>query len=126
MAEEKAKQEYEKIAVVRVRGSIRRTKAVEDTLDMLKLHRKNYCVLLPASPSIMGMINKIANLVTWGEVNEESLKLLEAKKEGEKKFYRLQPPRKGFGRKGVKVPFTIGGGVGYRGEAINDLLKRMI
>ena len=126
MADEKKKQAYEKIVVVRVRGSIRRTKAVEDTLDMLRLYRKNYCVLLEATPSIMGMINKIANLVTWGEVNEESLKLLAGKKEGEKKFYRLQPPRKGFGRKGVKVPFSIGGGVGYRGEKINDLIQRMI
>ena len=43
-----------------------------------------------------------------------------------KKYFRLNPPRKGFGRKGIKHPYQSGGALGYRGEAINDLIKRMV
>ena len=47
-------------------------------------------------------------------------------KEVIKKFYRLDPPRKGFGRKGIKMAFSKGGALGYRAEKINDLVKRMM
>ncbi len=42
------------------------------------------------------------------------------------KPFRLHPPRKGYGRGGVKRQFTEGGALGYRGEHINELLRRMI
>jgi len=38
--------------------------------------------------------------------------------------FRLSPPEKGF-RGGVKKSCSLGGALGYRGEAINDLLNRM-
>ncbi len=38
--------------------------------------------------------------------------------------FRLHPPRKGF-KGGVKKSYSAGGTSGYRGEAINDLLKKM-
>ena len=43
---------------------------------------------------------------------------------GVKPFFRLKPPTKGF--KDLKKPFSMGGDFGYRGDKINDLLKRMI
>lgn len=43
-----------------------------------------------------------------------------------KPVFRLSPPRKGFERKGIKQPFTVGGAIGYRGEKINLLLKKML
>jgi large subunit ribosomal protein L30 len=125
-----------KIAVIRIRGSIRVKKVVNDTLDMLQLYRRNYCVVLQTTPSILGMLKKVKDYITWGEIDEETLKLLKEKrlekgknKQGkvvEKKFFRLHPPRKGFERKGTKVPFKVGGALGNRGAKINDLLKRMI
>lgn len=39
--------------------------------------------------------------------------------------FRLSPPTKGF-RGGVKKSYGSGGSLGYRGEAINELLKKMI
>jgi large subunit ribosomal protein L30 len=45
---------------------------------------------------------------------------------GLKLFFRLKPPIKGFERKGIKKPFSLGGALGYRKEKINDLIKRMI
>lgn len=38
--------------------------------------------------------------------------------------FRLHPPRKGY--RSVKLPFKVGGSLGYRGKAINDLLRRMM
>ena len=45
---------------------------------------------------------------------------------GLKLFFRLSPPRKGLEAKGIKVPFSQGGVLGYRKEKINDLIMRMI
>ena len=42
-----------------------------------------------------------------------------------KPFFRLHPPRKGHGRKGIKYPFNNGGTLGYRGEDINNLITKM-
>ena len=39
--------------------------------------------------------------------------------------FKLHPPSKGF-KGNVKKSFNAGGESGYRGEAINDLVKRMI
>jgi large subunit ribosomal protein L30 len=39
--------------------------------------------------------------------------------------FRLHPPRKGYKGK-TKKGFRAGGEAGYRGEAINDLVKRMV
>jgi len=44
---------------------------------------------------------------------------------GMKPFFRLNPPVKGFGA-GVKVPFSLGGALGYRKDKINELIKRML
>jgi len=45
---------------------------------------------------------------------------------GMKSFFKLQPPRKGFERKGIKTPFSQGGVLGYRKAKINDLIQRML
>ena len=42
-----------------------------------------------------------------------------------KPLFRLRPPTKGFKGK-VKKSYAAGGESGYRGDAINDLLKRML
>ncbi len=42
-----------------------------------------------------------------------------------KPVFRLHPPKKGF-KGSVKKSYAAGGVTGYRGEAITDLIKRMI
>jgi len=140
-----------KIAVIRVRGLVRVKKEINDTLNMLRLYKKNCCVVVPATEGYVGMIKKVKDYVTYGEISEETFKLLIEKrgqlyKEREKsnkgkinynkffvhnnkkykKYFRLSPPKKGFGRKGIKVSFKASGARGYRKEKINDLIKRMI
>jgi len=43
---------------------------------------------------------------------------------GVKPVFRLHPPRKGF-EGSVKKSYSAGGETGYRGEDINDLIRRM-
>ena len=112
------------IAVVLVRGMIGVNKDIVATLRMLHLYRKNYCSMLEANPRSNGMLFKAKDYITWGTVDEETRKSLLNK--SEKNFYRLQPPRKGYGRKGIKKPFSSGGALGERKEKINDLINRML
>jgi len=42
------------------------------------------------------------------------------------KPFRLHPPSGGYERRGIKYPYTLGGALGYRGDAINALLRRMM
>lgn len=120
------KDKVEKIAVILIRGRIGLDSDRKKTLDLLNLYRKNYCVILPKNKVVLGMLNKVKDYVTWGELDDEVLQLLEKKREGKKKFIRLAPPLKGFERGGIKKSFKQGGALGYRGKNINDLLKRMI
>lgn len=43
-----------------------------------------------------------------------------------KPVFRLSPPRKGYEKRGIKHPYGDKGTLGYRGDAINNLLKRMV
>jgi len=65
-----------RIAIVRIRGSINMKKPVHDTLNMLRLYRKNSCVIVPSSPVYIGMLTKVKDYVTWGEVDEGAVKML--------------------------------------------------
>ncbi len=146
------------IAVIRIRGGVGVRKEIKDTLKMLRLHRKNHCTLWNMNDSVKGMLQKVKDYVTWGEISDEVLekmvkkrgrkignkrlteeevkKVLEVLKNsdvqpskalreiGVKPVFRLRPPRKGF-KKTIKVAYPKGE-LGYRGEAINELLERMI
>jgi len=154
-----------KIAIVQIRGLIGVNKKVKDTLRMLNLSKKNSCSIVDNNPIFIGMIKKCKDYITWGEINEETLKLLLEKRgklpgnkflsedyiknklnltfgqfakeviEGKRKLrdlpglkmcFRLHPPKGGFERGGIKVPYSMGGVLGYRKEKINDLIEKMI
>ncbi len=120
-----------KIAVIRIRGPVKVEASINETMKRLGLLRKNTLVILPDSKEVKGMLEKAKDYITWGVVSEETISLLKSKKkpfvEKENKLiFRLNPPRGGFERKGIKTPFTLGGALGFRGEKINELIKRMI
>jgi large subunit ribosomal protein L30 len=64
------------LAVVKVRGTISAQRETRETLDMLNLSRTNNAVLIDNRPSYMGMLYRIQNYVTWGEVAKETVALL--------------------------------------------------
>ena len=101
------------------------------------------------------MLHKVKDFVTFGEINKETLKELLEKRgrlagdkkvanlkedfvenllggkaklqdEGIKPFFRLAPPRQGFGKIGIKKGFSERGALGYRGKEINALIRKMI
>ena len=139
-------------AAIRIRGSVDLKKDIEDTLAMLRLNRKMHCVLIKENDVMKGMLQKVRNWITWGEVDDEILKSLIRKrgrklgdaklneqeteeifkkiKETEKipeeikPVFRLTPPSKGF-KESIKQHYPKGE-LGYRGKEINELLKRMI
>lgn len=45
---------------------------------------------------------------------------------GIKNYFRLPPPRGGFGRKGIKKSYSIGGALGDRGPEIDEFIKKVI
>jgi large subunit ribosomal protein L30 len=125
------------IAVIRIRGTDDVNGEIEATMKMLKLMKKHTCSVYPKSDSLMGMLSRCKDYITYGELDEETHKLLLEKrpvkklnkktnKEEVQNYFHLQPPRGGFERKGIKTPFSMKGALGYRKEKINALIKKMI
>ena len=141
----------ERLAAIRIRGLTGVRAQISDTMKMLRLYKNNFCCVVPNNPLYTGMLKKAKDYITWGDINDETFNLLIEKRGEEfkgiefdskkkikyndffivndkkiKKYFRLNPPRKGFGRKDIKTSFQNGGVLGYRGEKINDLIKRMV
>jgi len=115
------------IAVVRVLGKVNLTPEISRTLQQLNLKAQNTCAILPASGTVIGMLRKVNGYVTYGYVSDELKAELEAKRKTKTEaVYRLSPPRKGYGRKGIKRSYEESGALGNRLEEINELLRRMI
>ncbi|MCL5423949.1 MAG: uL30 family ribosomal protein [Candidatus Marsarchaeota archaeon] len=130
------------IAIVRIRGRVKISSAIEETLGRLRLYRVNNCVVLHADDSYKGMIKKCENHVAYGEIDESTAKKLFKKyvpnmnaddilnnkidiKELKPYLpFRLTPPKRGY--KAIKVSFNNGGSLGNMGEHINELLNRMV
>jgi len=160
------KEDKKMLALVRLRGSVHLRSTLGDTLKLLNLARINHCIISQDTPNVRGMVNKVNDYITWGEIEETTLtKLLEKRGRvagnrpvdeeyikknskqkdiksfaktliegnaklkdvaGLKPVFRLNPPKGGHKRGGIKKPYTRGGALGYRGEKINELINSMI
>ena len=148
-----AEAKHRLFAVIMVRGTVGTDGKLKSTLRMLRLDRINHCVVVPKNPNYGGMLHKARNFITWGEIEKETLEKLVAKRGrfagdkrvkdtsyakeladlmlsgksakdiGIKPVFRLSPPSKGY--KSTKALYPRGS-LGYRGEKINELIKRMI
>ena len=67
---------------------------------------------------INGGVEGLAKALLEGKVKLHKLKLV-------KPVFRLHPPHGGF-KKSTKRPYNDSGELGYRGKAINELIKRML
>jgi large subunit ribosomal protein L30 len=63
-------------AVVKVRGTISAHREARETLELLRLAKTHNAVLIDNRPSYMGMLYRVQNYVTWGEVSKETVALL--------------------------------------------------
>lgn len=153
------------LAIIRVRGTSGLHPDAKITLSLLRLHKPNHMVIMEDTQSIQGMLKKVSNWVTWGELSNDTLSLVLRKRgylSGDERLtdeyvrkytkyasiddlaraiirneiklkeipklkpvFRLHPPSGGY-KKSIKKHYRDGGELGYRGEAINSLIKRMI
>jgi large subunit ribosomal protein L30 len=138
-------------AVVRVRGNVSVSPDARKTMELLSLRRVNNASVWPENKQTLKMIKSVENYVTFGKISEGVLEeliekrgnalegKLDAKKAAKdltsgksskeanlKNCFRLNPPKGGHMRKGIKKPFSIGGALGNRNEKIDDLIKKMM
>ena len=139
------------LAIIRIKGDVGLKKPIRETLERLRLRRKYVCVLLEPKKESMGMVERVKDLIAFGELNKETLinllekrgqlldktKKIDVKKIAEeiekgknledlnlKPFFRLHPPRGGIES---KKHFGVGKGVlGDNKESINKLIERML
>lgn len=97
------------IKLLTVRGRIPGNRELTDEYVNNKLRH------LGVKDGIVGLADAILN----GEVKLHKLSNII------KPVFRLSPPKGGFNGS-IKLPFTQGGETGYRGLAINDLIKKML
>ena len=152
--------------VIRVRSDRTVERTIRETMEHLNLTRVTHAVLIPENDAYAGMLQKVKDFVTWGEVSAEAVTGLirdrgrligdnpvtdadvkaatdhktiaafaKAIASGDattkdmetlKRVFRLHPPRGNKGWGGVKRHFTVGGALGFRGDAIEELAARMI
>jgi len=140
-----------KIVVIRLRGQFNIEHGIASTLKMLRLDRKHSCSVFDATASIQGMLHKVKDYVTFGDLDDETFKLLLTKRgqpyngplkdrkekisynrflevdsKKYKRYFRLSPPKGGFEKGGIKQQFGKKGALGNRKEKINDLIRRMV
>jgi large subunit ribosomal protein L30 len=108
------------LAAIRLRGHVKVDKEVEDTMKMLGLRHVNTLALLPDTQVVRGMLKKVESFITWGSASQELLDKL--RKKGNETTFRLKPPEQGF--ISIKKAFPQGD-LGFRGDNINELIKRM-
>lgn len=66
--------------VIRVRGRTKINQDTADALKMLRLTRINHAVLVKKNKETEGMLRKINDYATWGDIDKETLKELISKK----------------------------------------------
>src|SRR3989344_3279650 len=62
-----------KVAVIRVRGRAGVNRKIEDTMHLLKIYNKYHCVIIESNKNSVGMLKKIKDYVTWGEIDKTTL-----------------------------------------------------
>ena len=113
------------LAAILIRSQLHFHRELKETLQRINLHDKLNCVVVPDNSVYRGMLQRASAVLAWGSVSAETVEKLSSVRRRKGKAYRLQPPRGGFERKGIKVPYTVGGALGKRPE-MDSLIAKMI
>ena len=65
-----------RLVVIRVRGTVDRNVSIKKTLQLLRLNRTNHCVIVDDRDTYKGMLQKAKDLITWGELDSQTMKKL--------------------------------------------------
>lgn len=128
--------ESRKLVAVLIRSYTQAKPNIRKTLELLKLTTKNSIGFYNTDTISKGMIRRVKDYITFGEVDSDFINDFVSKnnpiknnKKSEKYIsyiFNMQPPIGGYGRKGIKTAFVVGGALGNRDEKIKDLIKKMI
>ena len=99
------------LAVIRVRGDVNKSHKIKDTFSLLRLHKKNHLVLVPATESIKGMLFKVKDFIAFGMIDKPTLVAL------------LKSKGKLIGKKPIDEDF-IKNVLGY--EGFEDLADKLL
>ena len=61
------------LAVIRLRGDVGIRRTIKETLQLLRLFKVHHCVLIDDRKSYKGMLQKVKDYVTWGQINQSML-----------------------------------------------------
>ena len=75
-----SKQESKVLAVVRIRSAIDQPRTIRHALKLLNLMRTNHAVIVPNDATHKGTLQKLKDVVTWGEVDKATLTALVKKR----------------------------------------------
>jgi ribosomal protein L30/L7E len=113
-----------KIAVLRIAGQVKNKIKDNETLKRLKLNKKFTLTFLDSEDKVrMGMVASVAHMVVYGEISEELIKELKAKRKEKDGIFFLHPPRGGF-KKSSKVAAPKG--ILGKNSNIDKLIERML
>ncbi len=138
------------IVIIRISGKVKIRGEIEETLFRLRIRRKYSCVLIDEKDmNRMGMLNKVKNYVSYGNIEKGLLirliekrgvrkdkkeikdaeKIAEDLEKGKsleevelKPFFRLGPPRGGLKSSKKSYPKGVLG----KNKEINKLVERML
>jgi large subunit ribosomal protein L30 len=65
-----------RIAAIRVRGTVKVRKEIQDTLTMLNITKPHHVVVVDDRPAVLGMLNKAKDYITYGEIDQVILEML--------------------------------------------------
>lgn len=68
------------IAVIRVRGDVGLSPRVRSAFRVLKLYKKNYCVIVPNSQDMVYTVRTVKDFTTFGEISQDTFSKLVQKR----------------------------------------------
>ena len=99
-----------KLLVIRMRGGVNASRDELETFKLLHLSRNFHATILTDSAVVRGMLQKVKDHITWGEVSEEAVEQLLVKR--------------GRVEGGRRLTEELAREVGF--ESIRDLAKHLI
>ena len=60
-------------AIIRVRGIVNVNPDIKRTLELLRLSKVNHCTLIEENKVYKGMLQKVKDYATWGEIDKDTL-----------------------------------------------------
>ena len=63
-------------AIIRLRGEVNLRPEIKSTLEMLRMHRVNHCIVVREDEHFRGMIQKVKDYVAWGKIDDQTLAML--------------------------------------------------